>query len=111
LIFSQIFVIINIENRKEKSSMFIKILTPNHNGKIELAVTDLEALIQEAVDKAVREKCVGCTRPYLGSVTYLSNGPSDISEKTLDWSKVTCGSYQAPSESSLATNINKLIGE
>ena len=35
--------------------MFIKILTPNHNGKIELTVDDLEALIQEAVDKAVRE--------------------------------------------------------
>ena len=33
--------------------MFIKILTPNHNGKIELTVRDLEALIQEAVDKAL----------------------------------------------------------
>ena len=39
--------------------MFIKILTPNHNGKIELTVRDLEALIQEAVDKAIREKCAG----------------------------------------------------
>lgn len=35
--------------------MFIKILTPNHNGKIELTVKDLEALIQEAVDKAIAE--------------------------------------------------------
>ena len=33
--------------------MFIKILTPNHNGKIELTVADLEALIKEAVDKAI----------------------------------------------------------
>ena len=44
--------------------MFIKILTPNHNGKIELTVRDLEALIKEAVDKAVSEKCVGCNRGY-----------------------------------------------
>ena len=91
--------------------MFIKILTPNHNGKIELTVADLEALIQEAVDKAVREKCAGCTRPYLGGVTYLGNGQTNIPEKTWDWSKVTCSSYEAPSESSLSTNINRLIGE
>lgn len=44
--------------------MFIKILTPNHNGKIELTVKDLEALIKEAVDKAVSEKCAGCNRGY-----------------------------------------------
>ena len=92
--------------------MFIKILTPNHNGKIELTVADLEALIQEAVDKAVREKCGGCTRLYYGGgITYLSNEPATESGKTLDWSKVTCGSYATPSESVLATNINRLIGE
>lgn len=44
--------------------MFIKILTPNHNGKIELTVRDLEALIQEAVDKAVKEKCANCNKSY-----------------------------------------------
>ena len=44
--------------------MFIKILTPNHNGKIELTVRDLEALIQEAVDKAVSEKCANCNKGY-----------------------------------------------
>lgn len=92
--------------------MFIKILTPNHNGKIELTVRDLEALIQEAVDKAIREKCAGCTRPYYsGGVTYAGSGLTNIPEKTWDWSKVTCGSYAAPSESTLATNINRLIGE
>lgn len=42
--------------------MFIKILTPNHNGKIELTVEDLEALIQEAVDKAITED--RANRPY-----------------------------------------------
>lgn len=91
--------------------MFIKILTPNHNGKIELTVRDLEALIQEAIDKAVREKCAGCTRPYVGGITYLSNEPNTESGKTWDWSKVTCSSYEAPSESPLTTNINRLIGE
>ena len=49
--------------------MFIKILTPNHNGKIELTVKDLECLIQEAVDKATREKCAGCSRGYYGGLT------------------------------------------
>ena len=68
--------------------MFIKILTPNHNGKIELTVRDLEALIQEAVDKAVREKCAGCTRGYYGGITYLST------DNTPKWDpyKVTCSS-------------------
>lgn len=77
--------------------MFIKILTPNHNGKIELTVADLEALIQEAVDKAVREDRVN--RPYntwYGSNTLLNqNPPVEITltkktEPTWDWSKVTC---------------------
>ena len=35
--------------------MFIKIFTPNENGKIELTIKELEALIQEAVDKAYCE--------------------------------------------------------
>ena len=57
--------------------MFIKILTPNHNGKIELTVKDLECLIQEAVDKATREKCAGCSRGYYGGgISYLSSTPS-----------------------------------
>lgn len=71
--------------------MFIKILTPNHNGKIELTVRDLEALIQEAVDKAIREKCAGCTRGYYGGITYLNGTQLNHTEPTLDWSKVTCG--------------------
>ena len=68
--------------------MFIKILTPNHNGKIELTVRDLEALIQEAVDKAIREKCAGCSRGYYDGITYLST------ENTPKWDpyKVTCSS-------------------
>ena len=71
--------------------MFIKILTPNHNGKIELTVRDLEALIQEAVDKAVREKCAGCTRGCYGGITYLNGTQLNHTEPSIDWSKVTCG--------------------
>ena len=67
--------------------MFIKILTPNHNGKIELTVADLEALIQEAVDKAIREKCAGCNKHY-GGFTYLCNGQSIESEKTYEQPKI-----------------------
>lgn len=78
--------------------MFIKILTPNHNGKIELTVADLEALIQEAVDKAVREDRVN--RPYntwYGSNTLLNQNPpventlTKKTEPTWNWSKVICG--------------------
>ena len=56
--------------------MFIKILTPNHNEKIELTVADLEALIKEAVDKAIIED--RANRPYntwYGGTTLL-NGTS-----------------------------------
>jgi hypothetical protein len=44
--------------------MFIKIFTPNENGKIELTTKELEALIQEAVDKASIDKCSKCTRGW-----------------------------------------------
>jgi hypothetical protein len=44
--------------------MFIKIFTPNENGKIELTIEELEALIQEAVDKASIDKCSKCTRGW-----------------------------------------------
>ena len=84
--------------------MFIKILTPNHNGKIELTVRDLEALIQEAVDKAVREKCSNCTRGYYSGITYLNGTQSNRTESSIDWSKVTCGN----SNDTLPENTNAL---
>ena len=72
--------------------MFIKILTPNHNGKIELTVRDLEALIQEAVDKAIREKCAGCSRGYYGGITYFNTNSNTGVDSTPKWDpyKVTC---------------------
>lgn len=58
--------------------MFIKILTPNHNGKIELTARDLEVLLTEAAEKAVREKCANCTRCY--GISYLgSNSTGTLS--------------------------------
>ena len=68
--------------------MFIKILTPNHNGKIELTVEDLEALIQEAVDKAITED--RANRPY--QFQYGNGGEINKINTTpvWDWTKVTC---------------------
>ena len=61
--------------------MFIKVLVPNHNGKIELSVEELETLIQEAVDKAVNED--RANRPYqsfwYGNTTPLNSTPKEIS--------------------------------
>lgn len=78
--------------------MFIKILTPNHNGKIELTVKDLECLIQEAVDKAIKEKCASCSRGYYG---YLSTTTPAINLKDSsledNWKpyEITCGTAKS----------------
>ena len=97
--------------------MFIKILTPNHNGKIELTVRDLEALIQEAVDKAIREKCTGCTRGYYGgSITYLNTNADINSSSKWDPYKVNCSSecannakIQVNSQNTQAGDMNDTI--
>lgn len=86
--------------------MFIKIFTPNENGKIELTTKELEALIQEAVDKASIDKCSKCTRGWSWSdynrltttpnVTLLSDDadrPRRNGEITWDVSKVTSRDY------------------
>ena len=44
--------------------MFIKVFVPNANGKIELSVQELEALLKDAAAKAVSEKCANCNRGY-----------------------------------------------
>ena len=81
--------------------MFIKILTPNHNGKIELTVRDLEALIQEAVDKAVKEKCSSCNHYYYGNGFTLLN----ISGSALTTSKANS------TISSVTTQLDNIITE
>jgi hypothetical protein len=103
--------------------MFIKILTPNHNGKIELTVKDLEALIQEAVDKAIRED--RANRPIQfwygnGDVNKIDTTPN------WNWTKVTCkddnvtllssnnnnkNNSQVVGGVTLMNTINEMIGE
>lgn len=92
--------------------MFIKILTPNHNGKIELTVRDLEALIQEAVDKAIREKCANCNRIY--GISYLGSNstgaPSSISSvNTKSNNQVDCNG--ADGAVPLMNKITNMLGE
>lgn len=90
--------------------MFIKILTPNHNGKIELTVKDLEALIKEAVDKAITED--RANRPYWfwygnsGEVNKIDTTPS------WDWTKVTCDGNNPTllSSTSNSKNNNQVTG-
>ena len=103
--------------------MFIKVFVPNSRGKIELTVEELEELLSDACEKAVREKCATCNRGYYyGGVTYLnSNG----SGGTTDW--ITCSSECASnakiqvsgqnvkvsdtSSTTFTSAINELIGE
>lgn len=90
--------------------MFIKILIPNHNGKIELTVRDLEALIQEAVDKAITED--RANRPYQ---FWYGNG-EEINKRIVtpdwDWTKVTCDGNNSTllSSNSNIKNNNKVAG-
>ena len=85
--------------------MFIKILTPNHNGKIELTVKDLEALIQEAVDKALVED--RANRPLQfwygdGDINRIKTTPN------WDWTKVTCSDNNATLLNSDSNGKNNL---
>ena len=85
--------------------MFIKVFVPNANGKIELSVQELEALLKDAADKAVREKCANCNRGYYGGITYLN---SNNSNQGLDWAKVTCDSTDSAVSTS-ATSATSAI--
>ena len=78
--------------------MFIKVFVPNANGKIELSVQELEALLKDAAAKAVSEKCANCNRCWYGSVTATP----------LNTPYITCS---APStESKVEDNIAYLNG-
>lgn len=102
--------------------MFIKIFTPNENGKIELTVKELEALIREAVDKASVDKCSKCTRGWSWSdynrltttpgITLLSDDsdrPRRNGEITWDTGKVTswdCATSATGDLDTLRSSIN-----
>ena len=103
--------------------MFIKVFVPNSRGKIELTVEELEELLSDACEKAVREKCATCSRGYYGGITYLNSSDST----KWDPYKITCSSECASdakiqaSGQSITTNntngialmktINDMIGE
>ena len=97
--------------------MFIKILTPNHNGKIELTARDLEALLTEAAEKAVREKCANCTRCY--GISYLgsnsTNVPSNIGKSitygTNTKSNIQVDCNNTDGATSLMNKITDMLGE
>ena len=55
--------------------MFIKVFVPNVNGKIELTVQELEALLKDAAAKAVSEKCANCNK---GNYWYNSSDWNSI---------------------------------
>ena len=90
--------------------MFIKVFIPNSRGKIELTAQELEELLSDACEKAVREKCATCNRGYYGGITYCNsqNGNFSLNE-------VTCDSHQFSAETStqstLSSKVNELIGE
>ena len=98
--------------------MFIKVFVPNSRGKIELTVQELEELLSDACEKAVREKCASCSRGWYGGVTYLNTG----NEKEWDWNKVTCSNGSGDTinlstqgiqstQGTLSSKVNELIGE
>ena len=105
--------------------MFIKVFVPNSRGKIEFTVEELEELLSDACEKAVREKCATCNRGYYyGGVTALN---SNNSGSTTDWAKITCSNECAnnakiqvngqsikvsdTSGTTLMSAINDMIGE
>lgn len=104
--------------------MFIKIFTPNKDGKIELTIKELEALIQEAVDKASIDKCSKCTRGWSlndynrvttqPNITLLSNDfdrPHRSGEITWDVSKAINWDCATNATADLGTFRSPLNGQ
>ena len=97
--------------------MFIKVFVPNSRGKIEFTIEELEELLSEACEKAVREKCATCNRSWYGTgVTYLN------SECPTDYGKTICSSdsinatsvisaTNSRNQGALSAKINELIGD
>lgn len=97
--------------------MFIKVFIPNSRGKIELTVQELEELLSDACEKAVREKCATCNRSYWISttpnVTYLNgqNGNFSLNEVTCDSHQFSAETNTQGTQNTLSSKINELIGE
>lgn len=94
--------------------MFIKVFVPNANGKIELTVQELEALLKDAADKAVAEQCAKCHKNYnwwcsTTGTTLLNNPVKEINNPVYQ-PTITC-SDSANTAKSLSYKINDLTGE
>lgn len=97
--------------------MFIKVFVPNSRGKIELTVEELEELLSEACEKAVKEKCATCNRGYWGGttpyITYLNgqNGNFSLNEVTCDSHQFSAETSTQGTQNTLSNTINELIGD
>ena len=96
--------------------MFIKVFVPNANGKIELTVQELEALLKDAANKAVSEQCAKCYKNNwwcsTGSTTYAGNPAKEINNPVWDPYKITCTgtTNQTPNARNIVDNITYLNG-
>jgi hypothetical protein len=83
--------------------MFIKLLTPNRNGKVEFTIAELEAFISEAVNKAISEQCGRCYKNGYGywynNYSGLANSVSSLDNRIKD---VNC-SYDNTIDVALST--------
>ena len=74
--------------------MFIKVFVPNANGKIELTVQELEALLKDVASRAASEQCAKCYKNNWwvsnGSITYANNAVKEIGDPVWDPYKITC---------------------
>ena len=92
--------------------MFIKVFIPNANGKIELTVQELEALLKDAADKAVSEQCVKCNK-----INWWSNAKTVLlnnQQKEIDdpgYRPTITYSNPVTTTNSLTCKIKDLIGE
>lgn len=96
--------------------MFIKVFVPNANGKIELTVQELEALLKDAASKAVSEQCGKCYKNcnwWSSTGTTLLNNPvKEINNPTWEPYKITCTgtTNQTPNARNIVDNITYLNG-
>lgn len=96
--------------------MFIKVFVPNTNGKIELTVQELEALLKDAASKAVSEQCAKCYKSnWWGStgITYASNPVKELANPVWDPYKITCSdavTNQSPNTKNAVDNTVYLNG-
>ena len=93
--------------------MFIKVFVPNANGKIELTVQELEALLKDAANKAVSEQCGKCYKNcnwWSSTGTTLLNIPVKEINNPVYQPTITC-SDSINTAKSLSYKINDLIGE